>query len=141
MPLHRACHPQAVDVHIPFRPNGNPGHFRRNVLNEAFPPLGTFQEYQAVPEPLCQPRLFGDNLHIPVTGNGAADMLLLNIFFCYPDIFHCDTSLLFRSSALWRRRTAAIKSAATCNAALIVRADQHRPPIARRKRRQYYSIP
>ena len=93
MPLHGAGDPQAVDVKIPRRVNGNPGVLRRNVLDEALPPFLAPVENQPLREPLLEPCLFPDAL---LARHGAADVFGVDVFVGDSDVTHtvspfCDS--------------------------------------------------
>ena len=55
--LERAGHPQAVDVHIPFRIDRNPGVLRRDILDKTLAPLHTLQENKSFLKSVGKPRL------------------------------------------------------------------------------------
>ncbi|MPM43000.1 hypothetical protein SDC9_89672 [bioreactor metagenome] len=78
--LERAGHPKAVDVKIPRRLDGNPRILRRDVLDEALAALRRLEKDQPFVQSVPQPRLFGGHLWVLVVGDGAADMLPLQIF-------------------------------------------------------------
>ena len=85
MSLHGAGHPEAVNVEIAVCLNRHPGVFSRNIFNKAFPAFLAAIENKSIIKALSQPFLFCNTL---LAGHGAADMFLVNIFFCDTNIVH-----------------------------------------------------
>lgn len=85
MSLHGAGNPQAVDVKPAACFNGHPCVFRRNIFNKALSALLAAIKDKSLIKSLLQPLLFRKSL---LAGHGAADMIPVDVFFCYMDIFH-----------------------------------------------------
>ena len=83
--LHGTGYPKAVNVEITVCLNRHPCVFRRNVFDKAFAAFLTAIENKSIIKALPQPFLFCGAL---LAGHGAADMFLVNIFFCDPNIVH-----------------------------------------------------
>ena len=103
--LHGAGDPQAVDIEIPRRFNGHPGVFCRNVLDKALAPLLTAVKDKPLGKAPFQPLFFHKALF---AGHGAADVLLVDVFFRDSDIVHIISTLSFCRSA--GRSTFSIRS-------------------------------
>ena len=85
MSLHGTGYPKAINVEIAVCLYRHPCVFSRNVFDKAFTALLTEIENKSIIEALSHPLLFCDAL---LARHGAADMFLINIFFCNPDIVH-----------------------------------------------------
>ena len=57
MSLEGAGHPQAVNIHIPFGIDRNPGVLHRYILDKALAALYTFQENKSLIKSVRKPRL------------------------------------------------------------------------------------
>ena len=73
------------NVEIAVCLNRHPCVFSRNVFDKAFAAFLTAIENKSIIKALLEPFLFCNTL---LAGHGAADMLLVNIFFCDPNIVH-----------------------------------------------------
>ena len=83
--LHGAGNPKAVDIKPASCFNGHPCVFRLNIFDKALSTLLTAIKDKSLIKALLQPLLFCKSL---LAGHGAADMLPVDVFFCYMDIFH-----------------------------------------------------
>ncbi len=82
MPLQGTGHPQTVNIHISFGIDRNPCILSRNILDKALSPLHTLEKDKPLIKSVCQPGLLRRNLHVFITGNGTADVLLFQIILC-----------------------------------------------------------
>ena len=76
VPLQGTRDPQAVDVELAFRPDGNPLVLRREILYEALAPLLAPVKNQALLQALPEPRLLEEAL---LAGHAAADVLPVDV--------------------------------------------------------------
>ena len=90
-------YPQAINVHIIISQNGIPGVLGRDILDKALPTFNTLEEYEPVIKSISKPGLLGRDLYIVVIGNGATNMLFLQIILRYLDVFHFYDKLRFGS--------------------------------------------
>lgn len=72
---------------------GTHAFFSWDVFNEAFAPLLAAVKYQTFRKAFFHPCFL---LLALLAGHGAADMFVINIFFCDSDVVHLETILLFR---------------------------------------------
>ena len=87
VPFHGAGDPQAVDIEIPVRFDRHPCVFRRYVFDEALAAFLTAVKNKPLVKPLLEPFLFYKAL---LAGHGTADMLLVDVLSCDPDIIHFE---------------------------------------------------
>ena len=87
--FHRTGNPQAVDIEKALRLDRHPCIFRRDVFDKALAALLAPIKDKPLVKPLFQPFLFFKAL---LAGHGAADVLLVNVFFCDADIIHRKSS-------------------------------------------------
>ena len=85
MAFHGAGDPQAVNVEVSLRLNGNPCVLRRDIFDEALAPLPTPVKDKSLRKPLPEPFLLDKALF---AGHGAADVLSIDVVLGDPNIVH-----------------------------------------------------
>ena len=99
MAFHGAGNPQAVNVEVSLRLNGNPCVLRRDIFDEALAPLPAPVKDKSLRKPLPEPFLLDKALF---AGHGAADVLSIDVVLGDPNIVHESPSLPAEN---FRRRT------------------------------------
>lgn len=85
MAFHGAGDPQAVNVEVSLRLNGNPCVLRRDIFDEALAPLAAPVKDQSLRKPLPEPFLLDKALF---AGHGAADVFSIDVVLGDPNIVH-----------------------------------------------------
>ena len=87
--LELAGYPEAVNMHAAIRQDGIPGFFRGYIFDENLSPCIQAAEYKAVLKTVLHPGLFGiGSRTVLFIGNGAANVLAVNVVFGDCDKFH-----------------------------------------------------